>query len=207
MIRLALGEDQAAGEISENLSPEARRILSTFVQTAGAARRAARDPMMVASSDLDSAGALHATLKALADPVVESISFCRRVGTFGVYDEMAEEDFVAGRSTATIVYCEVRNVTSSPTADGQHRTLLGTQMRILTADGRTVWEEEVPEIEDLCRNRRTDFFLAKRIALPAELEPGEYVLKVFVEDKLSGKGHEGARRFHIGQPGAKLAGS
>ncbi len=207
MIRLALGEDQAAGEISENLSPEARRILSTLVSAATAARRAARDPQMVAASDLESAGALHSAMMELADPVVESITFCRRVSTFGVYDEMPEADFVAGRSTPTIVYCEVRNLASSPTADGQHRTLVGTQMRIMTADGRTVWEEEVPEIEDLCRRRRADFFLAKRIALPSTLEPGEYVLKVFVEDKLSGKGHEGIHRFHIGSVGTKLAGS
>ena len=207
LIRLALGEDQAAGEISENLSLEARRILSTFVSAATAARRAARDPQMVAASDLESAGALHSAMMELADPVVESITFCRRVSTFGVYDEMDDADFVAGRSTPTIVYCEVRNLASSPTADGQHRTLVGTQMRIMTADGRTVWEEEVPEIEDLCRRRRGDFFLAKRIALPSTLQPGEYVLKVFVEDKLSGKGHEGVHRFRIGPVGTKLAGS
>ncbi len=99
---------------------------------------------MVTSGDLDSTGALHSAMKDLSDPVVESITFCRRVATFGVYDEMAEADFVAGRSTPTIVYCEVRNLASSPTADGRHRTLVGTQMRIMTADGRTVWEEEVP---------------------------------------------------------------
>lgn len=207
LIRLALGEDRAAAEVSENLSPEARRMLSTFVAAATAARRAARDPSMVSPIDLDAAGALHSAMRELADPVVDSIAFCRRVGSFGVFDEMDESAFTSGASTQTIVYCQVRNFTSVPTAEGQYRTLLGTQMRIMTADGGTVWEDEVAEIEDICRDRRSDFFIAKRITLPDTLEPGEHVLKVFVEDKLSGKGHEAARRFHIGGPGAKLAGS
>ena len=53
-----------------------------------------------------------------------------------------------------------------------------------------MWHYEEPDIEDLCRQRRMDFFIAQRVALPPTLPAGEYVLKVLVEDKLSGRAHE-----------------
>jgi hypothetical protein len=135
-----------------------------------------------------------------ADPIVPTVALCRKVVTFGSYDEMTEEEFVAGRTTQTILYCEVRNFRSEKTSDGLHRTVLGTRLEILTSNGQSVWQHEEPEIVDLCRRRRTDFFIAQRITLPPTLSPNDYVLKVLVEDKLSGKANEATHPFTIGLP-------
>ena len=53
-----------------------------------------------------------------------------------------------------------------------------------------MWRHEEPEIVDRCRRRRKDFFIAQRIALPPTLSAGDYVLKVLVEDKLTGRADE-----------------
>jgi len=53
-----------------------------------------------------------------------------------------------------------------------------------------LWTHEEPEIVDDCRRRRRDFFIAQRVALPANLPAGELVLKVLVTDKQSGKAQE-----------------
>jgi hypothetical protein len=110
---------------------------------------------------------------------------------------MPETDFVAGRTLRTIVYSEIANFGSELTEDGHYRTQLATRLEILTADGRSVWDREEPEIVDLCRRRRNDFFIAQRVTLPPTLPADDYVLKVLVEDRLTGKVDEVAHRFAI----------
>ena len=74
-----------------------------------------------------------------ADPIVSNVALCRKVVTFGVYEEMSDEDFVAGRTNPTIVYSEIRNLRSEPVEGGQYRTQLGTRIEILTVEGDSVW--------------------------------------------------------------------
>ena len=200
LTQLALGRDEEARLLPAELTGTERSILQGLVSVSLAAGRAARDPVHAAEDALARLDELRTTLMELADPMVTAVAFCRRVLTFGVYEEMETTDFAAGQTIHTIVYCEISNFTSELTEDGRYRTLLGTRLEALTADGRSVWEHEEPEIEDLCRRRRTDFFLAQRIALPPTLPPGNYILKVLVEDHLAGKAHEASHPFSIITP-------
>jgi hypothetical protein len=195
LIQMALGRDREAASISSALSPDARRVLAALIQVASAARGAAADSTTVGDDLLNKVDELKRSLTEKADPVVSSVSLCRKVVTFGVYDEMKNEEFVSGRTTQTIVYCEIRNFRSDETEDHKFRTVLATRLEVLSAAGTSVWQREEPAIEDVCRRRRSDFFLAQRITLPATLPAGEYVLKVFVEDKLAGKADEATRPF------------
>jgi hypothetical protein len=205
MMQLALGRDEEAAELSENLSPDTRRILAGLLDAAVAVRAAARNPLRVDGHVLDEVDDLRGALADLADPFVRSVAMCRRVVTFGVYEEMDELEFVAGRSIRTIVYCEVGNFRSQETPEGMHQTVLGTRVEVWSAHGESVWQQEEPEIEDLCRGRRSDFFLAQRITLPPTLPAGDYVLKVYVEDKLSGRANEANHPFRIIEQSALAA--
>lgn len=195
MLQLALGRDDEAARLVADLSPDTRDIFREVVRTAAAGRAAARDPMLIDASLLAEVDALRTRLAAKADPIVEHLAFCRRVVTFGRYDEMAATDFVAGRVTPAIVYCEVSNFASEKRDDGMYHTELSTRLAVLSAEGRLMWEHNEPEITDVCRRRRRDFFFTPRINLPATLPAGGYVLKVYVEDKLSGKANEGTLSF------------
>ena len=115
---------------------------------------------------------------------------------------MADTEFVAGRGSQTIVYCEIRNFRSEQANDGSYRTVLATRLELLTDAGASVWQHEEPEIVDACRRRRSDFFIAQRVTLPPTLAAGRYVLKVLVEDKLSGKASEATHSFEVVGSGA-----
>ena len=120
--------------------------------------------------------------------------------TFGVYDEMDESDFVAGKTLQTIVYSQIDNFRPQRAEDGQYETRLGTRLDLINAAGESVWTHEEPEIVDRCRRRRGDFFIAQRITLPPTLPVGEYTLKLSVEDKGAGRMAETNRPMKLLAP-------
>jgi|GEM_PF-1676096 len=174
---------------------KAKPLLTSLLDTMDAVQSLAHDPLATGEEALQAVGRLQELVAEQADPVVDTIAFCRRVVTFGVYDEMGADEFVVGRPVSTIVYSEIRNLSSEKAPDGSHRTVFASRMELLTAAGQSVWQHEEPEIVDRCRHRRNDFFVAQRVTLPATLAAGDYVLKVFIEDKLSGKASEATREF------------
>ena len=197
LVQLAFDREVPPRESSSALSTQARGILDAVIRVAKDARRVARNPVLVGDDALLRAQELVTTLADRADPVVSAVALCRKVVTFGVYDEIKPQSLVAGRAIQAIVYTEVGNFNSEPTGEGSYRTVLATRLEVLTASGRSVWEREEPEIVDVCRRRRSDFFIAQRITLPASLAADDYVLKVLVEDRLSGKANEATLAFTI----------
>lgn len=195
--QLALHRDDAAASMSNSVAPHIRTLFGGLVQLAASVRTLMMNPQSDGRMALVKVDELRQLLAAQADPIVSQIALCSKVLNFGVYEEMSPEQIVAGRESQTIIYCEIENLKSQQMDDGRYRTLLGARLEILTADGRSVWKREEPEIEDLCRRPRRDFFLAQRATLPPTLPSGDYVMKVYVEDKLSGKAAEGLHPFSI----------
>lgn len=197
LTQVAMNRITEPPEPTPGVSAEAQRILGGLIRLIVSTRSAARNPLVIGEEALGRAVEFRQLLADRADPEIPVVSMCRKVVTFGVYEEMGEEEFVAGRSTQTIVYSEIRNLRSEQTPDGKFRTLLATRLEVLTEGGESVWQHEEPEIEDLCRRRRTDFFIAQRIVLPTTMGEGNYILKVFAEDKLSGKANEASHPFTV----------
>lgn len=183
---LAMARDSDAADISDELPFQTRRVMAALVDAVVAARRAARDPYMIEKDMIDRVNDLRLVLSELAAPMIPTVSLCRRVTTFGVYEPMKPDAFLAGHTTHTIVYCEIENFKSEATDDGSYRTVLASRLEVFSAAGQSMWVREEPEVEDVCRRRRADFFLAQRVSLPPTLPAGDYVLKVTITDKLSG---------------------
>ncbi len=200
LLRLALGYDEEAAKLSSSLSPDARNLLQAYAKAGSVIRAAARNPYRIADGSLVEVKVLQDTLANLSDPVVANIALCRRVNTFGDYERMDPSYFVAGRNLPTIIYCEIENFRSERTEEGKYRTVLATTVELYTKDGQRMWNREEPEVKDLCHRRRHDFFLAQRVTLPATLPAGEYILKIYVEDKLSGLANEGQYSLTIHAP-------
>ena len=200
MVQLALDRDADAANVSANLPDDSRTLLTAIVGSAAAARNMMRNPMLTGEEALQQVAALRHALSIRADPTVSAIALCRKVITFGSYEEMAREDFVSGRAIQTIVYSEIRNLKSERNAEGLFETRLSTRLEALTADGKSVWQQVEAEIIDHCRRHREDFFIAQRVTFPPTLPAGEYVLKVLVEDKLSGKVGEASQGFTLHSP-------
>jgi hypothetical protein len=200
LVELAFDRDAQAFEVSTHLSERSRVLLATLMQASAAIRDAARDPLQTGEKAIAHVDQLRTTVADQADPVVSTVALCRKVITFGAYEEMPPEDFVSGRTTQTIVYSEISNLRAEQTDAGLYQTRIGTRLEVLSADGKSIWQREEPEIVDTCRRRRGDFFIAQRITLPPTLPAGDYVLKVFIEDKISAKADESTRPFTISSP-------
>lgn len=200
LAQLVTDHDEEARKVSHHLPGQSQRILATLIETAMSIRNLGRNPMLTGEEALNHATNLRQLLAERADPVVSAVALCRRVGTFGVYDPMTSDDFVAGQSIEAIVYSEVANLSSELNSEGLFETRLSTRLEVLTADGRSVWQHEEAEIIDVCRRRRTDFFVVQRVTLPPTLPVGDYVLKVLVADRISGRADEASHAFAISSP-------
>lgn len=197
LLQLVMGRDDRAMAVSDHLSTGSRSLFQSMMRVAVSVRDALRNPASDTEKALTRVDELRQMIAQQSDPVVTTIALCRQVVTFGVYDEMSPADLIAGRTTQTIVYSEIENFRSDSIGNGQYETRLGSRLELLTAEGRSVWQKEEPEIVDRCRRRRRDFFIAQRVTFPASLAAGHYVLKVMVEDKLSGRANEAIHPFEI----------
>jgi len=203
LAQLAADRDASAtadSKSSGDASGDSSGLLPVFVDTAKAVRNLARNPNMTADDAVANVDKLRDMLTQRSDPNIKSIALCRKVTTFGAYDEMTREDFLAGRSTQTIVYCEIENLRADRGGDGQFQTKLATRIEVLTAEGKSMWQRQEPEILDSCHQKRKDFFIAQRITLPPTLPAGDYVLKVSIEDKLSNRTGEATHSFTVVSP-------
>ena len=128
---------------------------------------------------------------------IPTVALCTKVQAFGVYEELPDGFLREFARNQAIAYFEVANFATEQMPDGRFRTLLSDRFEVLTLEGESIWRHEEPEIEDLSRRRREDFFVAQRIVLPSGVKEGRYVLKVTVEDRLADKQTQAVLPFNI----------
>ncbi len=114
--------------------------------------------------------------------VVKNLAFCTAVRSFGVVREFDQKEFRPGQ--VVLLYAELENFSVEETPEGYRTTLRGSY-HIYDARGNQVASEELPMVEDLCRNRRRDFFVSYRIQLPQRIYPGRHKLQLTLEDAKS----------------------
>ena len=113
---------------------------------------------------------------------IRTIKLCDRVRSFGVYEELASDTFLAGREHPMVVYIELDHFKSVKTGE-QHEVKLSQELVLYNeSDGLAVWRQPEQQIVDESRNRRRDFYVVQPTRLPARLGVGKFVLKVRVRD-------------------------
>lgn len=114
---------------------------------------------------------------------IKNMTFCRKISYFGNYERFPRNDFTAGHEV--LLYTEIENFVSAPTADGEYRTSLKSLIEIADSRGKTVWTKGFPSTEDFCRNPRRDYFHNYQFYIPEDLSTGAYTLKLTIVDELS----------------------
>lgn len=206
LLLMASGQDFEIGELVGEVSSETGDTIATTADVIRRVRQALAEPGPAADHALEAINALRGHFTRDAELLLPTVALCTRVSTFGVYDEMDPSLLVPYRANRAIVYCEIRNFFSDRMPDDTFRVTLSSRLEILTADGQSVWTHEEPNIEDVSRQRREDFFLAQLVTFPPELGPGDYVLKVMIEDTSAAKAAEAVHRFRIGSSALSAAG-
>ncbi|UCG17450.1 MAG: hypothetical protein JSV19_05355 [Phycisphaerales bacterium] len=206
LLLMASGQDFEISELVGEVSSETGDTIATMADVIRRVREAVAEPGPAADHALEAINALRVRFTRDAELLLPTVALCTRVSTFGVYDEMDPSLLVPYRANRAIVYCEIRNFFSDRMPDDTFRVTLSSRLEILTADGQSVWTHEEPNIEDVSRQRREDFFLAQLVTFPPELGPGDYVLKVMIEDTSAAKAAEAVHRFRIGSSALSAAG-
>jgi len=196
----ALERDTEVAALSSDLPTEHAKVLHAWNESLVSIRNYVRNPSQGPDNAIAQLNSMRDVLLTKSEPRVRHVALCRKVVTFGSYEEMSAEDFVSGRSIQTIVYADIENLRANQDAAGMFETKLATRLEVLSADGKSMWQREEPEVVDKCRRARRDFFVAQRVTLPPTLPVGEYVLKFSVEDKTSGLIAESSVGFGVRSP-------
>ncbi len=130
--------------------------------------------------------ALH-RLQELARLQLRNASFCQQIDGYGRYTRFESDVFRPGQPV--LVYAEIENFKSEPTTSGSYRTLLRSTLEIFPQSdrGEAVDSVTLQAVEDICRNPRRDYFNSYNFAMPNDIQPGRYILRLTVDDQLSGK--------------------
>lgn len=128
--------------------------------------------------------------------VVRNLAFCSAVESYGVHKRIEQPEFKPDQEL--LVYAEVENFKSEETEQGFH-TALQSSYQILDSQGRRVAHDELPLTEEVCGNRRRDYFVRYFIRLPKTIYDGSYTLEWTIEDTLARKIGQSPIEFTIKQ--------
>lgn len=141
---------------------------------------------------------LAARLQSQAELNLPTLSLCRRVEGFGRYEPIEPPRFGAGKDTDVIVYAEVANFTSRITGEKNlWQTDLTQDIVLYSEAGQPVWTDQTSQVQDTSRVRRHDFFVVKRVKLPASLPIGRYLFKVTITDRQANRVAEASLPLQI----------
>ena len=118
-------------------------------------------------------------LAAASNLEVRNIAFCTDVERYGVVTKFPKYQFKPDEEV--LLYCEVENVSALPVKDGFESQLQGSY-EILDLNGNRIVEQTLPMEPDVCQNVRRDYYMVYRIFMPQQISPGNYKLRLTIED-------------------------
>lgn len=126
-------------------------------------------------------------LQGEANLQLRNVAFCRKITSFGNFEQFERDEYSPGQRV--LLYSEVVNFKSVPQpSDGFYRTKLTSTVEILrSGQSQPLSKIEFDPTVDLCRSYRQDYFHSYELKIPEQLNAGDYVLKLTVEDNHSGK--------------------
>ena len=131
-------------------------------------------------------------LSAVSKLGLKNLMFCEKVESFGWYTEFPRAEFSPKQQV--ILYVEVQNFVAEEKTATSFETELAGSYQIFDTAGSIVDEHQLPLDRELCRNFRRDYFLAYRIHLPTDIQPGRYRLELTVEDLKGKKDFKGRKQ-------------
>lgn len=195
---LAEGLTDKALSLPEEMDPERAILIMKMIKSTVAAQNSLRDPTMISDEAVNAVEELRDWIQSHADLQIGRLALCTSIHSFGRYQTVADDFFVSGGPNRAFLYCEVRNFASESIDDGQYRTRLAHRLELLTPQGHSIWKDpEEVEVVDICMNRRKDFFFNRLVQMPLGINPGSYVLKVTVEDKIRARVDEASLKIDI----------
>lgn len=133
-------------------------------------------------------------LAAVSNLEVQNVAFCTEVDSYGIITKFPQYHFRLDQEL--LLYCELDNFVAEPVKDGFQTQLQG-HYEIVDTNGRRVADQLLPMDEHVCRNQRRDYFIAYRVFMPKDIQPGSYHLKLTIEDMKGRKFGQSMADFQV----------
>ncbi len=133
-------------------------------------------------------------LAAASNLEVRSLAFCTDVQGFGVLSKFPKYQFKPDQEV--LLYCELENVLAQKIKAGFETELQGTY-EIIDPNGRRVADQLLPMEKEICQNHRRDYFIIYHIFMPLQIAPGNYQMRVTIEDMKASKFGQASLDFQI----------
>lgn len=159
------------------------------------------DPTGSPVTDRRAERALHDLQEAMASLAnvsrlhIANLAFCSNVESFGQY--MTLEPYLFPPDQEVLLYAEIDNFAAEHLKEGGYKTEMEGSYQILDHSGRRVADRTFASEEEICRNRRRDYFIPFRMWIPKDLYPGEYTLQLTIEDKVGNKFGQASIDFKV----------
>jgi len=135
-------------------------------------------------------------LAALSRLEVRNLQFCTQVDSYGRFVRFPKDVFKPNQEV--LLYAEVDNFQSNLAVDGSgFETELQGSYQIFDIGGQRVADHVYPVDKERCGTRHRDFFIPFRVYMPKFINPGDYILKLTVEDKHATKFGQAEIKFKI----------
>jgi len=166
------------------LPTEDRELIAAFIDGLSNFRNGLRqDSNMLMSRKIHPLLEMADRLRSGANLSIPTIALCTTVRTFGEYDPINPPRFAANMAHDVILYCEIENFSSQIDEKQMWQTKLSKDAVLYTESGMPVWSDKSETITDTARRRRHDFFIVKKLRIPANLTVGRYLMKVSIQDQ------------------------
>ena len=125
---------------------------------------------------------------------VRNVVLCKEVTIWGNYREFEKYEFKPDQEV--LLYFEVENFAVVESPQGYATEFVSSYEMFDTA-GRRVAELQLPVAQEVCKNRRRDYFVRYHLHIPKQLAAGEYTLQLTVEDQKGHKFGQGSVKFKV----------
>lgn len=201
ILYLASGQDEKALAAIDGINADVLEIMRAQLSALMTARSSAqRDPATWANRQMEAIEKLRHLVAERADLRVSKVVICRSISQFGQYEPIDPPTFKVGAESRFLLYVPIENFKCERTESGQFRTLLSLRFSLIDPEGRERWTDKIENVEDISRDRRSDFFFGypeNGLKIPRQLGEGEYTIKVEVEDVLAQKINSNTVRFKL----------
>lgn len=133
-------------------------------------------------------------LAAVSNLDIKSVAFCTDVQGYGVITKFPNNVFKPDQDL--LLYCELENVSADEVKEGFETQLQGSY-EIIDPNGRRIADQLLPMEKEICQNHRRDYFIVYRIYTPMQIGPGNYQLRLTVEDMKAKKFGQASLDFQI----------
>jgi hypothetical protein len=185
-------------ESISNLPADDRELLSAVLDQLTNVRAGAKNANLPLAGRVRPLIDTAERLRAQVGLTIPTIALCSRVDGFGVYEPIPAPRFAPGKEYQVVVYCEVENFSSRTNIKGIWETTLTQEVVIYNSASEKVASEAQQPVIDLSRSRRHDFFVGRRVRLPANLPAGNYSIRVTIRDQQANRLAESTAPIQIG---------